>query len=229
MGKRDVQRFGSLVVCNGVEYDVEDWKKFSKERQQELIHRPALGLPIHYQSARFEDFPDTDGFRNALPILQRFAMNHDRGAGIYLHGPVGVGKTHLIAATMAELRLQGGDHQWMTEDNFFVEIWGRQSSNSERGFYRDLISEDVLVFDDLFSAVRWNDWKAEQLDRLVRLLYDSRTVMVASSNIPPRDIAGLGVLSGRALSRLKEMVVPIEIEGPDLRTKPRRPLPKSAP
>ena len=224
MGKRDVQRLGDLVLCNGVEYDVEDWKKLPKERQQELIHRPSLGLPIHYRTARFPDFPDTACFRNALPILQRFAMNDDRGAGIYLYGPVGVGKTHLAAAAMAELRLQGGDHRWMTEDGFFEELWQRQSERSERQFYRELLSRDVLVFDDLFSAVRWNDWRREQLDRLIRHLYDSRTVMVASSNTAPRDIAKMGVLSERAISRMREMVVPIEIEGPDLRTKPRRPI-----
>ena len=173
--------------------------------------------------------PDTACFRDALPVLQRFAMNHDRGAGIYLYGPVGVGKTHLAAAAMAELRLQGGDHRWMTEDGFFEELWQRQSERSERQFYRELLSRDVLVFDDLFSAVRWNDWRREQLDRLIRHLYDSRTVMVASSNTAPRDIEKMGVLSERAISRMREMVVPIEIEGPDLRTKPRRPLPKSAP
>lgn len=227
--RRNVYRVGegpeAPVLCNGVEYSRATWEGMPDAQREALIHQPSLGLPMRYRTARFRDFPDRPTFRSALPILQRFVLNHHRGAGIYLHGPVGVGKTHLAAAAMAELRLAGGNHRWLREDDFFATLWDRQREGSDAEFFRELLQDDVVVFDDLFASLRWNDWKREQLDRLIHVFYDARPVLFATSNTPPDKIDALEVLSERSLSRLREMLVPIGIEGLDRRTRPRRPLP----
>lgn len=61
-----------------------------------------MEVPEQFRSCRFETYqPRSRGQRRALEVLQDFVKM--RRGWVYLYGPPGVGKTHLLAAAAVEL------------------------------------------------------------------------------------------------------------------------------
>ena len=196
----------------------EEWEAMSEAERNAMAACPIEVVPDNYASAKLSDFGDSNSAYVARLFAERWK---DARAGLYIYGGVGAGKTHLLAATVATVCGAGADAIWWTEDCFFDDIWA--DYRDKRDLWGVAERKDIVAFDDLFEFGRWNDWKREQVNRLIHRLYMSNTKMLITSNVTWTDLhAGVTGIEASSLSRLKEMVYSVEMFGPDRRERPRR-------
>ncbi|MCB9506477.1 MAG: ATP-binding protein [Myxococcales bacterium] len=154
----------------------------------------------------------------------------DRGVG--LTGPVGVGKTHLMAGLIRALTLENGVPCLFVE---FTHLLAELREGFERGAgAADAIARavdvPVLVIDELGKGLS-TEWQMATLDELVSKRYNSQVTTCFTSNFSVARPARSGPTSrerfesasledrigARMASRLAEMCDIIAIDGPDYR------------
>ncbi len=136
---------------------------------------------------------------------------------LFIHSPVGLGKTHLLQAIAWEVKRQASNAQvvYYTAERFrwkFVEALRKDTSMSFKERIRGI---DVLLLDDL--EFLQGDRTSEEFDHTVNALLDSgKQVVVASARAP----AQIESLDQRMRSRLSGgLVVEISPLDYDLRLK----------
>ena len=124
---------------------------------------------------------EQDTLSMALTAAQRFAANPDKW--LYLHGPTGVGKTHLAVA-VAERTINAGwsPTYWRTPD-LLDNLRRTFSDSSETSFYDSFSSvknAKLLILDD-FIPYKMSDWTLEKLYQLICHRYDRLMPTVITS------------------------------------------------
>ena len=117
----------------------------------------------------------------ALSAARDFAENPEKW--LYLHGPTGVGKTHLAVA-IANLRAQKGDSitLWSVPD-LLDNLRHTYSNPNETTFYSlfDSVRNcELLILDD-FGAQQMTDWALEKLYQLISHRHDRLLPTVITS------------------------------------------------
>ncbi len=135
---------------------------------------------------------------------------------LFLHGPPGLGKTHLLGAIAAYMRHnhQGLTVHYTTAERFTSEFVGalrRDGPELFKARYREL---DALLIDDV-QVLEGKQRTEEEFVHTFNALYAAGKQIVLSSDRPPE-----------ALSRLAERLrdrfrwgLQVELERPDLRTR----------
>ncbi|MEU0883783.1 cell division protein ZapE [Lentzea sp. NPDC005914] len=157
-----------------------------------------------------------------LRVIARLQELGERRRGVYLHGPVGRGKSFLADALFEVLPVKR--KRRVHFHAFFQELHARISARLyERGAVADAVKEligraEVLAFDE-FHLHDIGD--AMLMTRLLEALRASRTTVIATSNYPPDGLLPNPLyhdhfLPGIAL--VKELMTVVELEGgPDYR------------
>ncbi len=150
----------------------------------------------------FENFIEGPGNRLAYAAANAVAENPGHSYNpFFVHGDVGLGKTHLLQAICVRIR-QSDPHaviHYVSCDTFISDFMnsvrdGRMSDFRHR--FRDV---DVLVIDDIhFLAER--DRTQEEFFHTFNSLYQSNKQIVLSSDAPPEEIPHL---EDRLVSRFK--------------------------
>ena len=155
------------------------------------------------------------------------------GNGLLFVGPCGVGKTHLAVGILhALISDYGVSGRFVDCKELLKEIQNSYSAHneqSERQVLRPALEAEVLVLDEL-GAARRTDWVSDMIEHLLNMRYNDRKTTIITTNLP---YASAGVVSGpkessrqetlgdrigeRMLSRLGEMCVVVEMDGPDYR------------
>jgi DNA replication protein DnaC len=165
-------------------------------------------------------------FLSAYPI-------ETNGKGLMFVGSIGTGKTHLAVALLKALITQRGAKGLFYDCTRLLDdlrnSYDRNTLYSERDVLARIYDADVLVLDEL-GAAKITDWAVDAIGRVINARYnDDRTTIVTSNypNLPPaggiRDNfksieETLGDRIGeRMRSRLHEMCIIVEIDGPDFR------------
>jgi len=120
---------------------------------------------------------------------------------LFIHGASGLGKTHLLQATCAELaRLKPGAHVVYVSCETFVNDFIRAIETGRlRGFRECTRGTYALVIDDVqFLAKR--ESSQEELFHTFNVLYQSHRQMILSADSPPAEIP---TLEDRLVSRFK--------------------------
>ncbi len=113
---------------------------------------------------------------------------------LFIYGPSGTGKTHLLQAVCREL---GPQHRviYLTADEFSARV---AASREEAEAFRDeLRSAGVLALDDI-QALEGREASQEEFFHAFNSLYNSNCQLLLAADAPPRSLA---VLPARLTSR----------------------------
>ena len=202
----------------------------------------AARIPERHRECTLENFSTKSGGLNrSLAEARVKATGFVRaypsetfGNGLLFVGPCGVGKTHLavgiLHALIAERGVQG---RFVDCKELLKEIQNSYAANNEkteRQILRPALEAEVLVLDEL-GAARRTDWVSDMIEHLLNMRYNDRKTTIITTNLPyasagmaaggPREAARKETLGDRIgermLSRLGEMCLVVEMDGPDYR------------
>jgi DNA replication protein DnaC len=193
--------------------------------------RRAARIPERYRNCSLTNYrPQEPSQERAKTAARRFVADYPAvDLGLLFVGPVGVGKTHLAVAILAELVDTRGLRGVFCD---FTELLARIQATFSRGseeseddvlqVYRDT---DLLILDEL-GARRPTDWARDVLYGLLNTRYNRRRLTILTTNygdVPEKP--GGETLELRVgvpvRSRLAEMCRLVEMSGKDFRREAR--------
>eukprot|EP01025_Chloroclados_australasicus_P032191 TRINITY_DN32606_c0_g1_i2.p2 TRINITY_DN32606_c0_g1~~TRINITY_DN32606_c0_g1_i2.p2 ORF type:complete len:188 (-),score=29.49 TRINITY_DN32606_c0_g1_i2:45-557(-) len=135
---------------------------------------------------------------------------------LFIHGDVGLGKTHLLQSICIRIKDQHPD--WVIEyvscDEFTSQFMEAVQAGRMGDFRNEFRQVNMLVIDDVhFLAKR--DRTQEEFFHTFNALYQTNRQIVLSSDAPPEDIPDL---EDRLVSRFKWGLV-TAVEAPDYETR----------
>ena len=219
------ERYGELLRnaasrVNGGRLEVElvdeDWKPpaVADAEPPPRTSTAVVGLNPKYT---FEQFVICDG--NRLAHAAALAVAEMPGQAynpLFLHGPPGLGKTHLLHAIGNYIARYGDGLavRYATVETFTSEFVGALRTEGAASFKSRFRGADVLLIDDIQFLVS-KQRTEEEFFHTFNALYETGRQLVFTSDRPPAELAGLE-------ARLRErfacgLVVPLETPGPEAR------------
>lgn len=131
---------------------------------------------------------------------------------LFIHGPVGVGKTHLMQAIANEIYSKSPDKKilYMTSEEFTNEVVEAIRSNSTSSMKRRFRNLDILLMDDV-QFLAGKEKVQEELFHTFNILVDNSSQIVLSSDKQPAELKGV---EKRLVSRFSGGLT-VDIEPPD--------------
>lgn len=169
---------------------------------------------------RWDNYEVHEGNKRAVWLLENktsLAVKH--APGLFLHGTVGSGKTHLIAAILNsfidwKIQLQESGHSspvtafWISM-SFYIESLRESPKLRQRAF-----DAGVLFIDD-FGTKDATPWVMDQIYQLIEHRSSRRLQTFITSNVSLEDIRAK--YDERVESRIKGLCIPVQIKGQDRR------------
>lgn len=169
-----------------------------------------MKTPARYIDAKYEDVPED------VRALVKEIRNTKKG--IYLHGAVGTGKTHIAYAI---------GNKWQSVTQKYVTFWNttelfneikedfdRHYADKSRTLERLMDSDSLLILDDIGSE-KPTEWVQEQFYLLINKKYNDMVPVIFTSNYTVAELAAR--LGKRIASRIVEMCDVKELKGVDRR------------
>lgn len=135
---------------------------------------------------------------------------------LFIHGASGLGKTHLLQATCADVVRRGPSLQavYVTCETFVNDLVQAMAAGQVHAFRECARAADLLVIDDIqFLAKR--ESSQEELFHTFNVLYQSGKQIILSADSPPSDIP---TLEDRLISRFNWGLV-VQIDPPNRETR----------
>ncbi|NRA66259.1 MAG: ATP-binding protein [Pseudobacteriovorax sp.] len=142
-------------------------------------------IPARYCYAKLDNFVNFTG--NGRQIRQFVAswvreFNPNAPQGLILGGPVGVGKTYLLAAIAKNFAARGLSVKFVDFFQLLNEIKGAYAhSRSDSNILNPLIDVDILFIDELGKG-RSSDWEMSIIDQIIMGRYNRNKIIVATTN-----------------------------------------------
>ncbi len=120
---------------------------------------------------------------------------------LFLHGSVGLGKTHLLHAVCCDIIRKNSAAQvrFLTCEEFVNRFIKAISENNLPGFQHTFRNIDILIIDDV-QFLRNREGSQEEFFHTFNALYDGRKQIILSADCSPDEIADL---QERLVSRFK--------------------------
>src|SRR3954452_12730307 len=219
------ERYGDLLrqaagSVNGGRLEVvlveEDWQPPASTAEPARPSSPSTNVGLNPKYT-FEQFVICDGNRFAHAAALAVAELPGQAYNpLVLHGPPGLGKTHLLHAIGNYIARYGDGLtvRYATVETFTSEFVGAVRSEGAAGFKSRIRGADVLLIDDIqFLASKQRT--EEKFFHPFNALYETGRQLVFTSDRPPGELAGLE-------ARLRErfecgLVIPVETPGPEAR------------
>ncbi len=135
---------------------------------------------------------------------------------LFIYGPVGVGKTHLMHAVANEVYQKSPDKKiiYITSEEFTNEVVDAIRTNSTANMKRRFRSASLLLIDDI-QFIEGKEKVQEELFHTFNILIDNHAQICLSSDRPPHEIKKLEKrLSSRFAGGLT-----VDVETPDIELK----------
>lgn len=172
-------------------------------------------IPKKYENVKWEDVPKE--------IRSAFETIKETRRGMYIHGAVGSGKTHICYAIKKhyDAPMAGRYIRFWNVVDLMYEIradFGRDAYDKRRpeNELTDPKEKRLLILDDI-GAEKATDFVAETLYRIVNYRYINDLPTIFTSNLSPQELADQ--IGERSASRIVEMCDIYQLEGGDRRIK----------
>lgn len=217
-----------------VEKDREEREK--RERREQLIELekklPRSGVPALYLHARLNNMELVNSSFTAardkvVDYLQHLTDRCSEGAGLFLHGPVGSGKTHMAVAVLRESLRREHTGRFIQSCDLIGKI---QATMNNRESTQEIMAEyqncTVLVLDDIGKEYA-TDWALNQLSNLIGARYVSRRPTIYTSNFTLDELTDKLAVRGNTdsaqaiVSRIRGSAYPVKVVAKDYRAKIR--------
>lgn len=190
-------------------------------KQQKALELMAQsGLGSRFQQRTFATFkPNSDNYlayESCLEFAKNFNIQHP---GLLITGDVGQGKTHLAAAIANHLL---ANHHPVIFGNItniisLIRTSYQQGSQLSESQLLDIMTNvELLILDDLGKEGDTNHTNS-LVYQIVNRRYENNQPLVVTTNLTPGQMTNK--LGSATCSRLVEMCIPINLEGPDWRQK----------
>lgn len=172
---------------------------------------PPPGPAPEYSRSAFQVGPN-----NQLAVRAADAVAQDPGKRynpLFIHGPAGVGKTHLVHALGNEMiNVSGGAAvvACVRASQFMDELIGAMQDGTVDRFRSRYRGVDALIIDDV-QFVAGKERTQEELFHLFNALFSEGKQLVFASDRPPRQLDGL---EARLRSRFEGGLMVELLEGP---------------
>jgi len=166
----------------------------------------------------FEAFAVDDTNRIAHAAARQVFVEGAPHNLIYIHGNSGVGKTHLLHAIGHEWRQRhgAGTCAYLTHSDLTNGCVDAVWSNSIHSLHKDLLSQRLLLIDDIHLLGGKNRTQQEVLNMVNAFISSGRQLVIAGEAAPGR--LGESDIHARLSDRLAGgLAVPIESGGVELR------------
>jgi len=189
------------------------------EPADEAPHQPPFPLApaTLNKNYTFDNFVIGPGNRfahaAAMAVVEAPAKNYNP---LFIYGPVGLGKTHLMQSIAHEIRRKNPSFKvlYISSEKFtnqLITAIQKRTTQEFRAKYRSL---DLLLIDDIHFIAE-KEATQEEFFHTFNTLYDAHKQIVVSSDRPPKDIPGL---EERLVSRFGWGLV-TDIHPPDFETR----------
>lgn len=168
-------------------------------------------IPQRYEKAEYADVPAS--------IKKKFESIRETKRGIFIHGSVGTGKTH-IAYALKKKWDEDNPYRtaifWNTPELLHNEKqdFDKDSYSKKRSLERLKDSKQLLILDDI-GTENATGWALDQLYMLINKRYNEMKPVIFTSNLSIEDVGK--VLGDRIASRIVEMCDVVELGGDDKR------------
>lgn len=203
----------------------------------------SYNIPKRLNNVRFNTYiPQVESQEQVLDRLIQWAADGvdkiKQGTGLFLHGPVGTGKSHLAVATVYETvknnpnafaRIPGPweydpgnpgmrfafvsvvDLLATIKDSFDGSEVKKDKANL---LMRQVRGYEIIVLDDI-GTEKPTDWVEEQLYALIDLRYRMQRATIFTTNCTVNQLESQ--IGSRVVSRIIDMTDGVKVEGPDYR------------
>lgn len=187
------------------------------------------GIGKKFMSKNFKNFDEKknpEAYNQCFGYARNFLDSLKTGRGLLISGPVGTGKTHLVAAIINYIASVHSDKftgylQYTAVTNFLNQLresYGNKELSTGKIEKRQKESA-LLVLDDL-GVEKETDWSVEKLYEIINYRYDEEMPIIITTNL---DILCLKKsIDERLFSRIIEMCDSVELTGKDYRIERRK-------
>ena len=153
------------------------------------MERALIGRDYWHSSV--DQIPDDLAFK---PILLRYCKSvhtcERRGIGLYLHGPLGAGKTAAAVIILKAAIIRGGTALFMTAAEIQRAFAAKVMPKLPNGAPVDegCVNVQFLVIDDLGAEDQKTEWKQQFVELVVRARQRERLPTIITSNTSPSDL-----------------------------------------
>ena len=176
---------------------------------------PVLPIPTEPPNAEqtFDSFVVGESNAGAYEVARALG-NATLGTSLFLHGPTGVGKTHLLHAVFHALHGSGTIVACLPAAQLVSALVAAYGRHGHEAFWRDLTPLGALLLDDVHSLAGQEELQERLMEGLVAWVEGGRT-LVLTSDRAPRDMPDL---AARVRERFEGgEVASIELPEPALR------------
>lgn len=175
------------------------------------------GIGRRFRGKTLENF-NGPAAKVCATYCEDFDKNMAEGRGLYLYGPCGTGKTHLLSAIAQKLITERGlkARLYSTAELLLQLKATFDSKETESGFIEDLNESQLLILDDLGSE-RFSEWAMQIFYLIINRRYENLQPTLFSSNLSLEELAKN--FNDRIASRIVGMCEIIKIVGKDVRLK----------
>lgn len=209
---KQTKKNAKIIFIPGVVSEITNYEStplFKESRQ----NQPIGHLPRVRKDYTFETFAVSGGNQLAYVSAQTVAKKIGSAYNpLFIYGPVGVGKTHIMQAIANQVYNDSPDKKtvYITSEDFTNEVVEAIRMGDTARMKRRFRTADLLVIDDI-QFIAGKDRVQEELFHTFNTLIDRGSQIVFSSDRPPSEITKM---EKRLSSRFSGGLT-VDIESPD--------------